>query len=95
MPIPIAHDRQVNIGANEQTTDGVSLKTTWISLGIALTLPVIFIAFGAVGVTLASKDHEVQAKDVMEMAKTIALVTVPVGAILIAYIVSRSRLDHD
>ena len=67
------------------------MRVEWISLGIALTLPVIFIAFGSVGVTLASKNHEVQAKEVMEMAKSIAMITVPTGAALIAFIVWNAR----
>lgn len=67
------------------------MRVEWISLGIAVTLPVIFIAFGAVGVTLAAKNHEVQAKDVMEMAKSIAMITVPIGAALIAFIVWRAK----
>ena len=67
------------------------MRVEWISLGIALTLPVIFIAFGAVGMTLAAKNHEVQAKDVMDMAKSIAMITVPIGAALIAFIVWRAE----
>jgi hypothetical protein len=71
------------------------LKRDWIILAIVATLPVIFIAFGAVGVALASNHEAYHAARVMDMAKMVALITVPVGGILIAFIISRPHLDRD
>jgi hypothetical protein len=83
------------IRETNQSDGRCSLKTTWISLGIAVTLPVIFIAFGAVGVALASSDHEYQAMKVMDAAKSVAMIAVPIGAALIAFLAWSARSERD